>query len=136
MADNRFSVSVHILTLLASADSELVSSQYIAGSININPAVVRKELINLRKHKFITTREGKNGGSALSKPAERILLSDIYLSVRSKDFLGKSIINGNPACKVGRQINKRLKSLYGDAERAMLLQLGKKTLKQFSAEFR
>ena len=78
MNNTRFSISLHILTLLARAEDELLSSEYIAGSININPVLVRKELINLRNQGLVASREGKNGGSYLNKPARDIYLSDIY----------------------------------------------------------
>jgi DNA-binding IscR family transcriptional regulator len=36
MNSSRFSISIHILTLLARAGDELLSSDHIAGSVNIN----------------------------------------------------------------------------------------------------
>ena len=87
MNNSRFSISVHILTLLASAKGEVVTSDYLAGSININPVLVRKELINLRKHNMVGSKEGKNGGAYLSKAAEEIRLSDVYEAVRQRSLL-------------------------------------------------
>jgi Rrf2 family protein len=135
MSNSRFSVSIHILTLLAKAEGELLSSEHIAGSVRINPVLVRKELINLQNHKLVASKEGKNGGAYLNKPASAIYLSDIYEAVKESDLLGKLKNKPNPRCPVGRQINAQLTNLYNDAEKAFLGQLGKLTLKKFASQF-
>ncbi|WP_448698015.1 Rrf2 family transcriptional regulator [Mucilaginibacter sp. AW1-3] len=136
MNNSSFSISVHILTLLAEAKGELLSSDYMAGSININPVLVRKELINLREHGLIATREGKNGGTYLNKAAADIYLSDVYEAVkRSSSLLGQSKNTPNPACPVGRQIGNHLNNLYIDAEKALIDQLRTVTLEKFVQKF-
>lgn len=134
MSNVRFATAMHILTLLAMQPGELMSSEYIAGSINVNAAVVRKELSNLRNCGLVESKEGKGGGSMLAKPAEQILLSDIYQVVRQTSLLGRSN-DPNPACPVGQQINAHLEELYSEAEQALIQKLGKKTLADFSKQF-
>lgn len=134
--NGRFAISVHILTLLNSGEGELLSSEYLAGSININPVLVRKELANLRKHGLVESREGKNGGSTLAKPAHKILLSQVYQAVKQEPLLGMAKNDPNPDCPVGRQINQHLNSLYAEAEKALVKQLGETTLADFSAKFK
>lgn len=131
----KFAVSVHILSLLATASDEWVSSEYLAGSININPVLVRKELINLREKGLVKSKEGKSGGSRLAKSAKDILMADVYRAVRDKDLLGKSINSPNPACPVGRQINQYLDDLYEESEKALVNSLARKTLAEFSSQF-
>jgi DNA-binding IscR family transcriptional regulator len=80
-------ISLHILTLLCQGQGTLVSSEHIAGSVNINPVLVRKEISNLRKHGLIATKEGKNGGSFLAKPADKIVLSEVYLAIKNSSLL-------------------------------------------------
>lgn len=135
MIDGRFAISVHILALLEMSKGELCSSEYLAGSININPVLVRKELGNLRRHGLVESREGKNGGSTLARPASQILLSDVYKAVRQDFILGKAKNMPNPECIVGRQINDHLGSVYADAEQALLRSLGRTTLAQFYKKF-
>ena len=53
MINGRFSIAIHILSLLNMEEG--VSSEYIASSININPVLVRKELSRLRKANLIVT---------------------------------------------------------------------------------
>ena len=136
MNNSRFSTSVHILTLLASAGKgEVLTSDYLAGSININPVLVRKELINLRKHDLVGSKEGKNGGAYLAKPANDIRLSEVYAAVQDSPLLGKAKNKPNPACPVGRQIGEHLDGLYVEAEKALVSQLGTTTLQNFVNRF-
>lgn len=131
----RFAISMHILTLLAKANGEWLTSEYIAGSININPVLVRKEISNLRTNGLVTSREGKNGGSLLAKSPESIRLSDVFLATRQGPFLGTSRNSPNPNCPVGKQINQHLDDLYLDAEQALIQKLGDTTLDEFTRRF-
>jgi Rrf2 family protein len=135
MQNSCFSISIHILTLLAKAERGLLSSEFMAESININPVLVRKELINLRKHKLVESKEGKNGGVYLSRSPGNIYLSEIYMAVMPSALLGKSKNKPNPNCNVGKQINTHLDSLFSDAENALIRQLEKVTLKKFVQKF-
>lgn len=135
MSNSRFAISLHILTLLDLMGDELHSSEWIAGSININPVLVRKELSNLRQHGLVESKEGKNGGVYLAKPANKIHLSEIYEAVRQESALGTKRTDPNPKCKVGKQINKHLDTLYNEVEDTLMKKLGKKTLAEFSGNF-
>ncbi|MFD2583725.1 Rrf2 family transcriptional regulator [Pedobacter vanadiisoli] len=135
MSNSRFPVSLHILTLLNAAKGAVVSSEYLAGSININPVLVRKEIMNLRKHGFVESKEGKGGGSFLAKSAEDINLGEVYKSVRSSNVLGQSKNEPNPKCPIGRQINQHLDALYHNAENALIENLSKQTLADFASGF-
>ncbi len=136
MGDRRFVISIHILVLLADSNEEWLSSDYLAGSMNINPVLVRKELSNLRKHGFILSKEGKNGGSMLAKPADEILLSEVYRVVSSQTLLGNSLASPNPKCPIGRQINEHLKDLNLEAEKFMIEQLSNQTVADFIKKFK
>ncbi|MVM30552.1 transcriptional regulator [Spirosoma sp. HMF4905] len=133
--NGRFAISMHILTLLAKANGEWVTSDFLASSVNINPVLVRKELSNLRNKGLVISREGKNGGSMLAKPASQIRVSDVFLATRQGAFLGTSRNIPNPDCPVGKQINKHLDTLYEEAENALIQQLGDSTLDSFSRRF-
>lgn len=134
MNNGRFATALHILTLLEIKKDELLSSEFIANSINVNPAVVRKEIGNLRSHGFIESKEGKGGGYSLGKPASQIHLSDVYKSVNDSPLLGRSN-DPNPDCPIGKQINSHLNDLFSSAEDALLRQIGKITVKDFAKKF-
>ena len=134
MNNGRFATALHILTLLEIKKDELLSSEFIANSINVNPAVVRKEIGNLRAHGFIESKEGKGGGYSLGKPASQIHLSDVYKSVNDSPLLGRSN-DPNPDCPIGKQINSHLNDLFSSAEDALLKQIGRITVKDFAKKF-
>ncbi|RVU00014.1 transcriptional regulator [Mucilaginibacter limnophilus] len=130
MNNVRFATALHILTLHYYMKDEMLTSDLIAGSMNVNAAIIRKELSNLRKHGLITSKEGKGGGTALAKSAKEIRLSDIYNAVRQTSPLGKKN-TPNPACPVGKQINAELDIVYNDVEAAMIKKLSAITLAAF-----
>ncbi|MCZ4222135.1 Rrf2 family transcriptional regulator [Pedobacter rhodius] len=136
MNNSRFPVSLHILTLLNDAKGTLVSSEYLAGSININPALVRKEIMNLRKHGFVNSKEGKGGGSFLAKNAADINLGEVYKAVKNSDILGRNKNEPNPKCPIGKQINQHLNTLYSDVESTLIMNLSKQTLADFALKFK
>ena len=136
MNNGRFAIALHILTLLDKAKGELLSSAYLAGSININPAMVRKELSNLREHGFVVSKEGKNGGSSLAISANNITLGQVYQSVRQLSLLGNQKNTPNPKCPIGKNINEHLNNLYNDTELVLIAQLSKQSLADFSKKFK
>ncbi|WP_462267583.1 Rrf2 family transcriptional regulator [Mucilaginibacter sp.] len=133
MNNIEFATAIHILTLLA-ITGEYLSSSYIAGSININPAMVRKSLSVLRAQGFVEAKEGNGGGTALAKPAGKIMLSDIYQAVNKAHLLGK-LNRPNPECKTGKQINAHLTELYNQADDALINKLSTITLADFCKKF-
>ncbi|WP_294288117.1 Rrf2 family transcriptional regulator [uncultured Chryseobacterium sp.] len=136
MNNTRFATAVHIMTLLAECPQDWLTSEWMAGSININPVMVRKELSVLREAGLIVSRQGKEGGSQLAKNADAISISEIYLAVKNTEVLGKKNSNPNPACPVGKDINNHLKSLFSETDQLVLNFLGNKSLKAFCDQFR
>ncbi len=133
MNNVQFATATHILTLLTVTEG-VVPSAYLAGSININPVIVRKALSTLRAHGLVETKEGKGGGAILAKPASKILLSDVYHAVNSTPLLGKAN-RPNPNCPVGIQINEHLIELYTQADNALINKLSTITLADFVKKF-
>ncbi|NCD68942.1 RrF2 family transcriptional regulator [Mucilaginibacter agri] len=131
----RFQIAVHILTLLHHAKGELYPSEFIAGSINANAALVRKELSNLRKHGLVESKEGKTGGYALGRPAELITLADVYAAIKSVTPFGLAKNQPNPDCPVGKQVNKHVMALYRDVDQSISKHLFGITLADFSKNF-
>jgi Rrf2 family protein len=133
--NGQFQIAVHILTLLNAQPGELLSSDYIAGSININPALVRKEISNLRKFGLIDSKEGKSGGYTLGLPPQKILLSDVYKAVKVAPALGQAKNKPNPACVIGKQISQHLDALAAEVDTSIVNKLNTITLADFSGKF-
>ena len=134
--NGQFQIAIHILTLLEQAPGELLSSEYIAGSININPALVRKEISNLRNHGLINSKEGKTGGYSLGLSPQKIHFSDVYKAVNHHPALGQAKNMPNPQCPVGRQINQHLNAMASEVDAAIINKLSTITLADFSKKFK
>lgn len=123
------------MTLLAKSPQEWLTSEWIAGSINVNAVIVRKEISVLREAGMITSRQGKVGGTQLAKNADAITISEIYRAVKNTEVLGKKNQNPNPACSVGKEINIHLNTLFDETDQLVIKFLGNKSLQEFADQF-
>jgi DNA-binding IscR family transcriptional regulator len=135
MISGKFAITLHILTLLSKHPDEYLSSEYIAGSLNMNAVLVRKEIANLKRNKLVQSREGKHGGSRLLQPASAITLEDVFKMTFATATLGYSKNEPNPLCPVGRNINKNLSNLYDDINHKIGKQLSEVSLLNFADTF-
>ena len=106
---------VHVLTLLAGAD-RLLSSAWIAGSVNTNPVVIRQIVGQLRAAGLVETLPGSTGGARLDKDAEQITLGDVYQLVKADTFFGLHPSEPSPYCPVGRNIQGVLVDVFGQMD--------------------
>jgi DNA-binding IscR family transcriptional regulator len=124
---SRFVVATHVLTLLAH-DGEVRTSEYLAGSVNTNPVVVRRILGLLAKAGLVATQEGAGGGVRLAKPAAAIDLRAVYAAVEADPLFAPHPNAPHPACPVGGTIQAALSPTLDAAEAALLGSLGKTTV--------
>ncbi|GAB4234932.1 MAG: Rrf2 family transcriptional regulator [Acidobacteriota bacterium] len=127
MVNTRLSVAIHVLTLLALRHPEPATSEFIAGSVNTNPVVIRRILARLREAGLVASRPGVKGGWNLARDPEGITLADIYRAVRSGDLLAVHP-SPNPQCPVGRSIQGILGAYYRRAERVLEAELERATV--------
>jgi Rrf2 family protein len=120
LLSSKLTVGVHILTLLAATPDQAQTSEFIAGSVNTNPVVIRRLLGLLREAGIVESQGGHGGGWRLVRPAGRVTLLDVLRAVEPK---GETIAlhrgRPNPLCPVGRNIQDVLTRLYGEVERRM-----------------
>jgi len=135
MISGKFAITTHILTLLAKFPEEYLASDYIAGSLNIHPVLVRKEIANLKKNHLVESREGKYGGTKLLKSPEAISMEEIFNITFEKVNFGFSKNDPNPLCPVGKQINTNLMHLYDDINDSIISKLKTISLAEFSEKF-
>ncbi len=116
MYSTKLSVSIHILSVIALVEEvQPVTSEYIAISINTNPALVRRLMSRLKKAKLIKTST-KLGVTGLARSAENISLLDIFLAAEDNREMFSIHGNSNPNCPVGAKIEGTLKSLYDNIQ--------------------
>ncbi|MFV8343309.1 RrF2 family transcriptional regulator [Flavobacterium sp. XS2P39] len=135
MISGKFAITIHILTLLSKFPDEYLSSEFIAGSMNLHPVLVRKEIANLKKNNIVESKEGKNGGTRLLKSASNISLDAIFKMTFDTVTLGFSKNEPNPNCLVGKKINKNLENLYENINQEISMQLSGISLEDFSNKF-
>ena len=127
---SRFTIGVHIITAIDYfKDMERVNSEFLAGSIGVNPVIVRTVISQLREAGIVQTQRGSSG-AALTKRLDEITLYDIYKAVGSVDMEGIFHFHEqpNPDCPVGRNIHRVLDQHLIDAQRAMEEKLRTTTL--------
>jgi DNA-binding IscR family transcriptional regulator len=117
---SRFSVGIHILALIDLNKDGISSSEYLAGSVNTNPAVIRKIMGMLKKAGLVEVHPGI-AGAKLAKDLSEITLLDVYKAVNvvKENELFSVHEEPNPACTVGRNIQDTIGPLFTSAQLAL-----------------
>ena len=128
---SKFTIGVHIITAINYfKDMDRVNSEFLAGSIGVNPVIVRTVISQLREAGIVMTLRGSSG-AYLAKSLDKITLYDIYKAVGSvdeKEGIFHFHERPNPDCPVGRNIHKVLDQHLIDAQMAMEEKLKSVTL--------
>jgi DNA-binding IscR family transcriptional regulator len=132
---SRFSVGIHILALLEINKAGLNTSEFIAASVNTNPAVVRKITGMLKKAGLVEVQPGIAGAKP-AKDISEITLLDVYRAVNvvQEDELFSIHDKPNLNCPVGRNIRSSVEPLFSAAQRALEKELQSKTIKDVVEE--
>lgn len=116
--NQRFSVSVHILTILAANQSDSVTSEAIAESVDTNPVVIRRTMSRLRECGLVDSRPGASGGWKLTRAPQEISLCEVFHAANGEDVL--SIHNHpNADCPIGSKITVSLNKVFHRAQTAL-----------------
>ncbi|GED64822.1 Rrf2 family transcriptional regulator [Lysinibacillus fusiformis] len=136
MVNSRFSVAIHILSLIATtSDKSLLTSDFIAGSVNTNPVVIRRMIGVLKKAGLLLSHSGVAGYELLVEPKNLTLLA-IYQAIDGPEQLFAIHDEPNPACAVGREIQHTLEDVYTSIWQAMEAQLKAQTLQDVLDQLR
>ncbi|CAH2917991.1 MAG: Rrf2 family transcriptional regulator, group III [uncultured Paraburkholderia sp.] len=113
---SRFAFAVHVLALLSLQEGTPLSSDMIAGSVNTNPALIRRLL------------------PMLARAPEQISLLDVYRAVDDAQLFALHREEPNLACMVGRNIQVVLRGIIDEAQQAMEASLAQRTLADATAD--
>ena len=124
--NQRFAISIHALTLLASSNDPL-TSEMIASSVDTNPVVIRRTMASLRVHGLVESKSGAKGGWRLLREPKEIGLCEVY---RSLDEVNVLAVHSHPNrhCPIGGNIGGVLQSVFADAQSEMEKALGNYTV--------
>jgi Rrf2 family protein len=135
--NSRLAVAVHILTLLANnRGEEPLTSDYIAGSVNTNPSLIRRLLGQLARAGLTTAQLGTGGGARLARPASAITLLDVHRAVDDSAPFALHRERPNPACPVGRHIQGTLERRLDAVTTAMEAELARTTIADMLTDVR
>ena len=122
---SKFTIAVHVITAIDYfKDKETVTSSFLAGSVGVNPVIIRTVMSALREAGIISISQGKSG-IRLAKDLSDITFYDVYKAV---DCVGENGLfnfheHPNTDCPVGRNIHyamdEKLKSIQSSMEEQM-----------------
>lgn len=117
---SRFSVGIHILSLLEVNKTGINSSEFIANSVNTNPVVIRKIMGMLKSAGLVKIKPGI-AGAELARGLSDITLFDVYKAVNvvNENELFSIHENPNPDCPVGKQLQETIEPIFILAQSAL-----------------
>ena len=127
---SRFTIAIHMFTCMEYFKDEYkITSDFLAGSINVNPVIIRNILSQLKNAGLVEVKRGP-GGAVIAKPLEEITFLDIY---RAVDCIEDNNLfhfheNPNENCPVGRNIHQILDNKLLMVQQAMEKELSSITL--------
>lgn len=125
---SRLPVAVHILLAIVEFEGkEKTTSTFLAGSVNVNPVIIRNTLGQLKTAGLVTVKAGE-GGASLAKDPKDITLMDIFNAVEKKEALFHFHENPNPECPVGKNVHAILDRKLFSIQEAMRKQMESITL--------
>ena len=127
---SRFTIAIHMLTCMEVFKKDYkITSDFLAGSINVNPVIIRRILSQLKDAGMIEVRRG-TGGAAVAKPLDEITFLDVYHAVEciEENTLFHFHENPNKNCPVGSNIHNILDDKLVRVQAAMERELKAITL--------
>ncbi len=127
---SRFTLAVHIFACIDTFKDEYkITSDFLAGSTNVNPVIIRKILGQLKNAGLVEVARG-SGGAMITRPLKDITFLDIYKAVECVDNgeLFHFHENPNPKCPIGGNIHSILDEKLERVQNAMERELQSITL--------
>lgn len=131
---SRLPIAVHILLAIVEFEGkEKTTSTFLAGSVNVNPVIIRNTLGQLKAAGLVTVKTGE-GGASLAKEPKDITLMDIFDAVEKEEALFHFHENPNPECPVGKNVHIVLDNKLSAIQDAMRKKMDSITLQDLIDE--
>lgn len=125
---SRLPIAVHILLAIVEFEGkEKTISTFLAGSVNVNPVIIRNTLGQLKAAGLVTVKAGE-GGASLAKEPKDITLMDVFDAVEKEEALFHFHENPNPECPVGKNVHTVLDNKLFAIQEAMRKKMDSITL--------
>ena len=121
-------MAVHVLSLMAWSGEEPLKSEQVAESVNTNPVVIRRMLLELAEAGLVVSQTGSLGGSRLANDPAKTTLLDVY---RALEYAGVFSLHRQPPsqdCPVGVNIETVLGEVLLEVDSAVEQVLGRITI--------
>lgn len=126
--NSRFAVAVHVLSLMAWSGEEPLKSEQVAESVNTNPVVIRRMLLELAEAGLVVSQTGSLGGSRLANDPAKTTLLDVYQALECGGVFSLHRQPPNRDCPVGVNIETVLGDVFLEVDSAVERTLGKITI--------
>lgn len=133
---SRFTLAIHIFACIDTFGNECkVTSDFLAGSTNVNPVIIRKILGQLKGAGLIDVARG-TGGTTVAQPLDQISFLDVYRAVECVENGNLFHFHENPNsnCPVGRNIHHILDDKLLRVQAAMEKELASITLEDLKQD--
>ena len=133
---SRFTIALHIFTCVDTFKDEYkITSEFLAGSINTNPVIIRKILTQLKNAGLITVARG-TGGISPTRSLKNISFYDVYQAIEPVENgdLFNFHSSPNSQCPVGKNIHRLLDDKLKTIQLAMENEMKKYTLDDLRIE--
>ena len=133
---SRFTIALHIFSCVDTFKGEYkITSEFLAGSINTNPVIIRKILTQLKNAGLITVARG-TGGISPTRSLKDISFYDVYQAIEPVENgdLFNFHSSPNPQCPVGKNIHALLDDKLKAIQLAMENEMKKYTLDDLRIE--
>jgi Rrf2 family protein len=136
MQSCQFPFAVHVMAVLALQKGQACSSTKLAMTVNTNPVVIRRLLLDLQEAGLILTRRGPVGGAVLAGKPEKITLLEIHRAVDRGEMFGRHPSQPSRQCPVGREIARVMDNVRHRMSQAQARELERMTLATVMRELR
>lgn len=126
--NSRFAVAVHVLSLMAWSGEEPLKSEQVAESVNTNPVVIRRMLLELAEAGLVVSQTGSLGGSRLANDPAKTTLLDVYEALECGGVFSMHRQPPSRECPVGVNIETVLGDVFLEVDSAVEQVLGKITI--------
>ncbi len=135
---SRLTIAIHMLACIDTFKStRKVTSDFLAGSINVNPVVIRRLLSQLKAAGIVKVARG-TGGAEIARPLNEITVLDLFTAVDCVE--GGDLFHfhehPNPDCPVGRNIHAVLDGKLLRVQQAMEAEMQRITMADIIGETR
>ena len=133
---SKFTIAVHVITAIEYfKGKETVTSTFLAGSVGVNPVIIRNVMGMLKDAGIINISQGKSGIS-LAKELSDITFYDVYKAVDCVKDEGLFHFHENPNtdCPVGRSIHSSMDGYLRSIQESMEDSMKKITIADISEE--